>query len=168
MINVEILDNELREAAGNGADAFLDLVIERTRAAIGGELTADNMQIMSTAQIVLMGYATLREELMDGGFVQLIHNGYGPFFFRNPFDAAVRQWGLIDLCRLMRRAKKYYQRHREDIETDMTDEEFMALYERMPDFEDLDDEFVTNEEEWSRLVAEYVDNHLEDFIVITA
>lgn len=168
MINVEILDNELREAAGGGADSFLDLIIDRTRDAIGGELTADNMQKMSTAQIVLMGYATLREELMDGGFVQLIHNGYGPFFFRNPFDAAVRQWGLIDLCRLMRRAKKYYQRHREDIETDMTDEEFMALYERMPDFEDLDDEFVTNEEQWSQQVAEYVDNHLEDFIVITA
>lgn len=166
MINVEISDGELRQASVEGIDAFLNLVIERIRAAIGGELNAENMQQMSTAQVVLVGYATLRDELMDGGFVQLIHNGYGPFFFRNPFDAAVRQWGLIELCRFMRRAKKYYQRHREDIEVELTDEEFMALYEKMPDFEDLDDEFVTNEEQWSQQVAYYVDEHLQDFIKV--
>ena len=49
----------------------------------------------------------------------------------------------------------------------MTDEEFMALYEQLPAFEDFDDEFVTNEEQWTNQVAEYVDNHLTDFIKIS-
>lgn len=168
MITVTIKDSELRAAAGKGIDAFLDLIILRTREAIGGELTAENMAQMSSVQITLIGYATLRDELMDGGFVQLIHNGYGPFFFRNPFDTAIRQWGLIDLCRLMRRAKKQYQRHQAEIETELTDDEFMALYEKLPDFEDLDDEFVTNEELWSQMVAQYVDEHLLEFIEIDA
>lgn len=164
MIEVNIKDEELRNAASEGTDAFLNLIIERTREAIGGELTAENMARMSSGQITLIGYATLRDELMDGGFVQLIHNGYGPFFFRNPFDKAVREWGLEDLCHLMRRAKRQYQRYRNEIEREMSDEDFMALYEKIPAFEDYDDEFVGNEERWTEQVAIYVDEHLGDFI----
>ena len=103
---------------------------------------------------------------MDGGFVQLIHNGYGPFFFKNLFDLAVKQWGLNELCLLMRHAKKSYQKHRDEIEVELTDEEFMALYEKMPDFEELDDKFIVNEEEWSNEIAKYVDEHLTEFITI--
>jgi hypothetical protein len=166
MMTVSIKDSELRKAANEGIDSFLNLVINKTRDVIGGELTADNMAQMSSNQITLMGYATLRDELMDGGFIQMIHNGYGPFFFRNPFDAAMRNWGVVDLCRLMRKAKKQYLRYREEIEKEMNDDEFMALYERVPAFEDLDDEFVTNEEKWSEMVAIYVDEHLMEFVEV--
>lgn len=166
MIQVNIPDLQLATAAEEGADAFLQLIIDHTRQAIGGELSQDNMPHMTSKQITLIGYDTLRQEVMDGGFVQLIHNGYGPFFFHNPFDAAVRQWGLVDLCRLMRRAKKQYLRHRDAIEHEMTDEEFMAIYERMQEFDDLDDDFVTNEEQWTANVAQYVDTHLEEFITV--
>ena len=165
-MTVSIKDSELRKAANEGIDSFLNLVINKTRDVIGGELTADNMAQMSSNQITLMGYATLRDELMDGGFIQMIHNGYGPFFFRNPFDAAMRNWGVMDLCRLMRKAKKQYLRYREEIEREMNDDEFMALYERVPAFEDLDDEFVTNEEKWSEMVAIYVDEHLMEFVEV--
>jgi len=166
MMTVSIQDEELRKAAEEGFDAFLNLVIDKTRNAMGGELTAENMAQMSSNQITLMGYAMLRDELMDGGFIQLIHNGYGPFFFRNPFDAAMRNWGVVELCRLMRRAKKQYMRYREEIEKEMNDDEFMALYEKIPAFEDLDDEFVSNEEKWSEQVAVYVDEHLTELVEI--
>ena len=165
-MTVSIQDEELRKAAEEGFDAFLNLVIDKTRNAMGGELTAENMAQMSSNQITLMGYAMLRDELMDGGFIQLIHNGYGPFFFRNPFDAAMRNWGVVELCRLMRRAKKQYMRYREEIEKEMDDDEFMALYEKIPAFEDLDDEFVSNEEKWSEQVAVYVDEHLTELVEI--
>lgn len=166
MMTVSIQDEELRKAAEEGFDAFLNLVIDKTRNTMGGELTAENMAQMSSNQITLMGYAMLRDELMDGGFIQLIHNGYGPFFFRNPFDAAMRNWGVVELCRLMRRAKKQYLRYREEIEKEMNDDEFMALYEKIPAFEDLDDEFVSNEEKWSEQVAVYVDEHLTELVEI--
>lgn len=166
MVDVKIKDSELRAAAEDGIDAFLNLIIERTREAIGGELTAENMAQMSSKQITLMGYATLRDEMMDGGFVQLIHNGYGPFFFHNPFDLAIRGFGLVELCRFMRRAKKLYLRNREEIERELTDEEFMALYEKIQVFDDFDDEFVTNEEEWSEQVARFVDENLLEFVQI--
>lgn len=167
MIEIKIKDKELSDAARKGIEEFLQLVIDRTKEAINDELTVENMQKMSSDQITLMGYAILREEVMDGGFIQLIHNGYGPFFFRNPFDAAMRNWGLAELCRLMRRVKKQYIRYHEEIEREMSDEEFMAAYEQMPVFDDFDDDFVSNEEEWSAEAAHYLDEHLENFITIT-
>ncbi len=166
MIEVKIKDSELSACAKDGIDAFLNLIISRIREVIGGELSVENMPLMSSSQITLIGYATLRDELMDGGFIQLIHNGYGVFFFRNLFDLAMKQWGLDDLCRMMRKAKNRYMKYHSKIEQEMSDEEFMALYEQLPDFEELDDEFITNEEEWTNMVAHYVDEHLTDFIEI--
>lgn len=166
MVEVKIKDSSLAAAAQEGIDAFLNIIINCTREAIGGELTSENMSRMSSDQITLMGYAILRDELMDGGFVQLIHNGYGGFFFRNPFDTAVREWGLLDLCHLMRHVKKIYKKNGSMLEQEYTEEEFMALYEQYPEYEDYDDDFVTHEEEWSKAIARYVDEHLEDFVVI--
>lgn len=161
-----IQDETLRQAASEGMDAFVDAIACAIKNGVGGELCAETMQKLNADQITLLGYLMLRDEVMDGGFVQMIHNGYGPFFFKNPFDLAIRQWGLIDLCRLMRRVKKQYQRYRQNIEVEMTDEEFMALYERMDVFDEFDDEFVGNEEEWTEMVAHYLDEHLDGFVEI--
>ena len=168
MIDVRILDAELREAAMKGWDAFLNLVIDKTREAIGGELTAENMAKMSSQQITLIGYATLRDELMDGGFVQLIHNGYGPFIFLNPFAKAMNQWGAREFRNLVYDGRRLYEKYAKELECDCTDEEFMALFEQYPEFDDLDDRFVEMEEEVTELVARYVDEHLENFVVVAA
>jgi hypothetical protein len=42
----------------------------------------------------------------------------------------------------------------------------MAMFEQYPEFDDYDDEFVENEENWTEAVARYVDEHIEEFVVI--
>ena len=84
MIEVRVKDAALQQAAGEGMDAFLKVFIDATKAAIGGELTAETMAELTADQVTLLAWDTLHEEVMDGGFVQLIHNGYGPFIFKNP------------------------------------------------------------------------------------
>ena len=49
---------------------------------------------------------------------------------------------------------------------DATDEEFMAMYEQYEAFDELEDEFLEKEEEYTALVAGYVDEHLELFAKI--
>ena len=49
------------------------------------------------------------------------------------------------------------------VDPDCSDEEFMALFEAYPQFDDLDDEFVEMEEEVTAALACYVDEHLELF-----
>lgn len=163
MKEVVINDSVLRAAAEEDMDSFVGAFVSAIRESIGGELTAETMAELNSDQITLLAYDILHEELMDGGFVQLIHNGYGGFIFKNPFAKAVKQWGLRDLSKLIYNAGALYNKYHEDIERDCSDDEFMALFERFPEFDDLDDEFVENEESWTSGVAHYVDEHIERF-----
>ena len=139
---VVVKDTDLQKAAGEGMDAFIQVFTDAIHHAIGGELNAENMQDLNADQITLLAYIALRDEVMDGGFVQLIHNGYGPFFFKNPFDRAMRNWGIHDLYKLINKCHRYYNIYHEEIEADCTQEEFDALYEQFPCFDDFDDTFV--------------------------
>ena len=166
MKEVIISDAELQKAAQSGIDEFLSAVTQATLNAIGGSLTGENIGELSSDQVTLLAYNMLHEEVMDGGFVQLIHNGYGPFFFQNPFAKAMHQWGLQELARLMNKVKKLYYACHEELEKECSDEEFMALFEQFPQFDEFDDTFVENEEEWTSAIAYYVDEHLEQFVII--
>jgi len=166
MNQITIKSKQLEDAAAQGMDAFVQVFVDAIYDSIGGELTAETMASLNSDQITLLAYSILREEVMDGGFVQLIHNGYGPFFFRNPFAKAMRMWGVDELATLINRTSKLYKKFHEEIERDYTDEEFMALFERMPQFDDSDDTFVENEEQWTAAVAYYLDEHIDRFVTV--
>ena len=97
-MEVKIAEEKLREAASKGVDAFLTLVHDAILEAIGGEVNAETLPLLNGEQTTLLAYFILREEVMDGGFIQLIHNGYGPFIFLNPFAKAMRLLGIKDLA----------------------------------------------------------------------
>ena len=166
ILEVKIADNDLCQAAKEGMDAFLGVFVKAISEAVGGELNAESMARLNAEQITLWGYSLMHEELMDGGFVQLIHNGYGPFFFDNPFAKAMRLWGAKDLSKLIYKAKELYDKSKDEITKDCSEEEFMALFERFPEFDDLDDEFVENEEHFTSEIAHYVDEHIENFAIV--
>ena len=94
MIEVKINDTMLQQAAEAGMDEFVGAFVKAIRDAIGGELTAETMGELNSDQITLLAWDILHEEMMDGGMIQLIHNGYGPFIWLNPTDKAFRNWGL--------------------------------------------------------------------------
>ena len=168
MIEVKVKDVELQRAAKDSMDAFVQVFIKGIRTAIGGELATETITELNADQVTLLAWDTLHEEVMDGGFVQLIHNGYGTFIFKNPFAKAVKLWGLRDLSKLVYDAHTLWLKHREEIERELTDDEFMALFEQLPEFDDLDDQFVEHEEEWTSQIAHYIDEHIENFAVIEA
>ena len=165
MIEVIVKDADLQKAAMEGMDAFIGVFTKAIHGAIGGDLTAENMGELNADQITLLSWEILHDEVMDGGFVQLIYNGYGPFIFKNPFAKALRQWEMREPSKLIYDAHTLWLKHREKIEKEMSDEEFMALFEQFPDFEDLDDKFIENEEVWTEDIAHYIDDHLEKFAV---
>ena len=161
-----IQEPELIRAAEQGLDEFVDVFVDATYKAIGGELNAQTMAMLTPQQVSLLAYRILRDEVMDGGFVQLIHNGYGPFFFNNPFGKVMRNWGLDELATLINKAHRLYKKYHVEIEKECGDEEFMALFERFADFDECDDIFVEHEEEWTAKVAAYIDDHIDDFATI--
>ncbi|HAT62215.1 MAG TPA: hypothetical protein DCS83_06660 [Prevotella sp.] len=165
MIEVKIKDAALRKAAGD-MDEFVQVFVNAIQNAIGGELTVEIMQQLNSDQITLLAWNILHGEVMDGGFIQLIHNGYGGFIFINPTDKAFREWGLEELCSLIRHAHKSYNKHKNVIERECSDEEFMVLYEQMSEFDDYDDAFIEHEEQWTSAVAHYIDGYIDNFATI--
>ncbi len=165
-MDIKIQETKLREAASEGTDAFLTCIRDAILEAIGGEVNAATMPLLNGEQTTLLAYFILREEVMDGGFVQLIHNGYGPFIFLNPFAKAMRLWGAHDMSKLIYKGRKFFEEHGEALTADLSDEEFMALFEQYPEGDDLDDAFIEMEEETTDLIAHYVDEHLEQFLTV--
>lgn len=163
MIKITIKDSLLQKAAQEGMDSFVSAFVHAIKEGIHDELTTETMTLLNANQITLLAWDILHEEVMDGGFVQLIHNGYGPFIFKNPFAKAVKLWGMRDLSKLIYDAHTLYLKHHEKIEQDCTEDEFMALFEQFPEFDDMDDTFVENEESWTEQIAEYLDQHIEQF-----
>ncbi len=164
-MHIQITRNCLDAAMNEGGEAVAREVknaIEQTC----GSLTAEALAALNAEQVTLWAFFILHDEVMDGGFVQLIHNGYGPFFFRNPFTKVMRLWGIDTLVPIMRRAEKLYKKYGSDIEKSCSDEEFMALFEQFPQFDDLDDEFVEEEEDICRAVGQYVCDHLDAFVEV--
>ena len=142
---------------------FIEQKTDELLASVGGSLTADNMDTLSTDAITLIAYRMLRDAVMDGGFIGLIHNGLGPFIFFNPLAKAIRQMGqetadeelLHRLSKLIYKGQKLYLRHGEVITEDCTYDEFMALYEQYPQFDALDDDFVSYEEDFSAAIERW-------------
>jgi hypothetical protein len=166
MDTIKISDEALRQGAEEGMDGFLKVFIDKYLEVTGGVINAETMPLLNGYQHTLLGYHFFREEVNEGGFVQLIQNGYGPYIFDNPFAKAMRLWGLKDFSKLIYKAKELYDEHKEELTRDCTDEEFMALFEQYPAFDNLDDAFIEDEENITARIACYVDDHLSDFVEI--
>ena len=165
-MDINIQETKLKEAAAQGTDAFLTCVHDCIKEAVGGEVNVESLPLLNSEQTTLLAYFILREEVMDGGFIQLIHNGYGPFIFLNPFAKAMRLWGAHDFSNLVYKGRKLFEKYQDKLTVECSDEEFMALFEQYPEFDDLDDEFVEMEEEVTDIIAHYVDDNLERFVRI--
>ena len=87
---IEIKDSALRNAAENGIDEFVGLIANSIKAYANNVINTKTFELLNSSQMTLWIYTIIHEEVMDGGFIQLIHNGYGPLVFDNPFAKAMR------------------------------------------------------------------------------
>ena len=158
--------SELQEARERGSFDFLELIVNRISESVAGELNGDTMARLTPEQITLWAYWIFRSEVLDGGHVQLIYNGYGPFIYRNPFAHVMKIWGLTDFAKFINKGHTLYKKHEAEITQERSDEEFMAMYENFEDFDDLDDAFVIHEEEITDQIADHVNEQISQFVTI--
>ncbi len=162
-MSIQIQGSDLQKAAENGMDEFLNVFINAYQNATGGTLNAETMPILNGTQHCLMSYHIFREEVMQGGFVQLIQNGYGAYIFHNPFAKFLKTAGMEELSKLVYKAREIYDANRAELERETNEDEFHAMYEAFEVFDELEERFFEIEEACTGLLACYVDEHLEDF-----
>ena len=163
---IQIQDQSLKNAIEEGMDEFLQVFIDAYLETLGGELSPEKMTLLNGSQHSLLAWHFFTTEMRDGGFVQLIQNGYGPYIFDNPFAKAMRQFGCVELSKLIYKAKEIYDANKKELTRETTEEEFNAMYVDFEIFDELEERYFDMEEEQTLLLAAYVDDHIEDFAEI--
>ena len=145
---------------------FIEWVTDGYLAAVGGALTEENMEMLSAEQHAVLCYRYVLDEVMEGGFIQLIMNGYAPYVLEGPFPMVVKkEWGMKDFSKLLYEVKKEYHKHQEELSKDMDEDEFMAMYEQLEELNELGDDFLDeHQEEVSPLVAKMIVEELDKFM----
>ncbi|MBO4451231.1 MAG: DMP19 family protein [Bacteroidaceae bacterium] len=132
----------------NEAVTTLNTLTDEFIARIGGQLTSENMNQLSIDEHCLLAYRYLRDEVMDGGFIQLIQNGYGPYVLLGPFPMILKkEWGMKQFGQFLFDVAREYKKHREELEADKSDDDFMAQYEQYETLNDYGDDYLDDYEE---------------------
>lgn len=127
---------------------YLNSETDQLIARIGGQLTNDNMNLLSLNEHCLLAYRYLRDEVMDGGFIQLIQNGYGPYVLLGPFPMLMKkEWGQKQFGQFLFDVAREYKAHRSELEADKSDDDFMAQYEQFEALNDYGDDYLDEYEE---------------------
>lgn len=157
---VKVKESELIKAGGKGMDEFIRVFTSAYEKEMS---TGFSMEGMNASQHTLLAYHYFLTELVEGGFCQLIQNGYGPYIFENPFAKMMRLWGLKDFSKLIYKAKTIYDAHKADLERSRSEEEFMAMYEQYEIFDEIEEDFMESEEMVTMLIATYIEEHIDQF-----
>lgn len=160
---IQIPEQRIIEAAEKGMDEFLKVFTDAYLIELNGDITAENMHKLNGYQHTLLAFRFFTDEVREGGFVQLIQNGYGGYLFDNPAAKALKSMGAKGLSKILYKAKEIYDSHQAELERDTTEEEFMAMYEQFEQFDELEEKYMEIEEEETSVIAAYVDENMEDF-----
>lgn len=161
------MNTPLDTAWNEGPEAYIRTLTDAYLERIGGELTPETIGLLTADQLTLLAYRYLLDEVMQGGFIQLIQNGLGPFVLDGPFAMMMKKhWGLRDFGNFIYDVQHEYHRHRDELEADLDEEQFMALYEQQEAMNELGDDFLDDyQESVTPAIAQYVRDHEALFLL---
>ena len=114
-------------------------------------------------QITLIFYGILYDQVQNGGFLQLIFNGYAQVVFSEPMVDGLKSWGAGPTAELIESITAISLKV--DGEIDKTSLESLSnSYSQYPEFEEYDQAFYRSD--GSEDVKDYVSGHLSDFIMV--
>ncbi|MBC9932982.1 DMP19 family protein [Chitinophaga qingshengii] len=146
---------------------FIYAILEPYQDAIEeAEEEEDILDQLTDDQHVLLIYDALYGQVTNGGFLQLIHNGYGQFIFETGFDEDLEKWGLKETAEIVRKAEAIFVEHKGLLEEERDLEAFSALYKTFTHFESLDNAFYDVMDEEVATFRAYIEAHLDTFAKI--
>jgi hypothetical protein len=125
--------------------------------------THEILREFNSAQYTLLAYSYLDNQICNGGFIQLIQNGYGKYIFDNSFSKRIKKWGAEETAKIVEEAKKIYKKNKNILETKTPVKNFSMLHEDIKDFERLENNYCKINIQDAKNVKEYVENHIHDF-----
>ncbi len=145
---------------------YLYVFLEAYQQSVRPELLQNALPSLSNEQCILVVYSDFYGQITNGGFIQLIQNGYGRNLFDSPFAQDIAKWGATQLVDLVAQADVIYKAHREYLERQRTIPEFSQLYQEFKEFGPLEDKFYEIIDGQTAIIRVYVAQHLNQFAII--
>jgi hypothetical protein len=166
MNTLPTINHQEIEAVTDDPAELIYLLVTRYRSLISADESGQIQNQFSAEQNILMAFEIFDGQVCNGGFIQLIENGYGAYIFDSPFSTYLGEWGLVRSAALIDRARVLYEEKKEVLEKEKTLAEFAKLYQQHPEFDPLDKEFYDMIDEERELVKEHILLHIDRFALI--
>ena len=148
-------------------DELISLLIGSYQSILSSDPSGKIQESFTTEQHILMAFDILESQVMSGGFIQLVENGYGPYIFDTPLSDYLRSWGAVDIAAIIDQARVIYLSKKDILERETTLEEIAKLYQQHPEFEPLEKEFTDNITEAKRMIAGHIIGHIDSFAIVS-
>ncbi|MCD6062765.1 MAG: hypothetical protein K0R82_676 [Flavipsychrobacter sp.] len=155
------LDNAV--AAGDYQGVF-DLFVQPLHEEMYKRQDFTFMDELSEGQQLLLSYDYVRMQVLQGGFIQFIQNGYVGLLLNMP--EWLSELGATEVAEVLDSVLKVYVLNRELLDKSTTVEEFAMLYNELKEFEQLDETFHHLDADTIKLLAEHATGHAHHFATI--
>lgn len=120
------------------------------------------IETLSPGQELLIRYDYVRMQVLQGGFIQLIQNGYINLLLAMP--EMLTQVGAPEMAQLLDDVLKVYTLNADDLGKETSVEEFAKLYEEFKEFEGLDAHFTELNPKTEQAIVAYALRFPDEFI----
>ncbi len=158
-----VFDREaIKKAHSEGKyDDVYELLVEPLHVELYNRQNFDFIDELSPGQQLILAYDYLRTQVMQGGFIQFIQNGYVGLL-----PSIIEQLYMIsadDMALVLDDVLKVYVLNRELLNRPTSVEEFAKLYDEFKEFEIIDKRYYQLNLPTEKLMLDYAASHLEEF-----
>lgn len=143
-------------------DEVYDLLVQPLHEELYRRQNFEFMDELSQGQQLLLAYDYLRTQVGQGGFIQLIQNGY--IGLLPGMIEQLYALGAKDMAQVLDDVLKVYVLNREALSKQTTVEEFAKLYDEFKEFEVIDERYNRLNLPTEKIMLDYAAQHLHEFI----
>ncbi len=122
------------------------------------------IETLSPGQELLIRYDYVRMQVLQGGFIQLIQNGYVNLLLSMPL--MLKQVGALVMGQLLDDVLKVFSLNYEGLSKETSVEEFAKLYEEYTEFEELDARFAQENAATEKAIVAYALRFPDEFMAL--
>ncbi|GHU19410.1 hypothetical protein FACS189475_06580 [Betaproteobacteria bacterium] len=162
-MHTSLIINERELEAAQLAGDYLQAIWDKYNALWKAE-PGKLMENFSEEQLSFLFYGVLYRQVQNGGFLQLLFNGYAPYIFGSPLADSLKVWGAVPTAELIESIQTSCLQVAGEIKDKASFEDMSVLYVQYPEFENYDKTFYKNT--GVSEVKSYVESHLSYFVTV--
>ncbi|MEI8279560.1 MAG: DUF4375 domain-containing protein [Bacteroidota bacterium] len=157
------IDDQLLQSKIGDDEQIIELLVEPLHEELYKRQSFDFLDELSDGQQLMLSFDYVRNQVLQGGFIQLIQNGYLGLLPSMP------EWlQMVDapeMAKVIDDVLKVYVLNIDQLDKETTVEEFARLYDEFKEFEILEATFNSIYQNTLHAITQYTLSHLSDFCI---